>query len=182
MERPSYFAIIPAEVRYDKSLPPGAKLMYGELTALASTDRGCFAKNSYFADLYGVSERTIRQWFVSLEECGYIERQSDKWTGEGRKILIRNNPRPTYEIESYDDIFANCGIYGELKHWYIEFIKHCQVNGRIITNDKLYRLIVGLDYWTDDQHKINSLRAAIDKGYFTVQEVIDTLTPRKPNK
>ena len=35
-----YYAVIPAEVRYDKSLKPNAKLLYGELTSLCSRSGG----------------------------------------------------------------------------------------------------------------------------------------------
>lgn len=35
-EKPGYYAIIPADVRYNEQLPPNAKLLYGEITALTT--------------------------------------------------------------------------------------------------------------------------------------------------
>ena len=32
----SYYAVIPANIRYDDDLTPNAKLMYGEITALSN--------------------------------------------------------------------------------------------------------------------------------------------------
>lgn len=49
MEQPTYYAIIPANVRYNKKLSPNEKLLYGELTCLTHQDGYCFATNSYFA-------------------------------------------------------------------------------------------------------------------------------------
>jgi len=71
-ENVSYYAIIPAEVRYDKDLPPNAKLLYGEITALCNKEGYCFASNEYFANLYGVSKRSVTGWLIALKEKGYI--------------------------------------------------------------------------------------------------------------
>ena len=70
--RKSYYAIIPANVRYDKSIPPNAKLLYGEITALSNEQGFCWAGNTYFAALYEVSESTVTRWVTALKKAGYI--------------------------------------------------------------------------------------------------------------
>ena len=68
----SYYAIIPATVRYDKRLTPNAKLLYGEITALCEKEGYCWAKNSYFAELYNVNKSSISKWVSQLIEYKYI--------------------------------------------------------------------------------------------------------------
>ena len=76
--RPGYYAVIPAEVRYDDVLPPNAKLLYGELTALAAREGYCFAQNAYFCELYKLCDSTITKLLTSLEKRGYIRREVER--------------------------------------------------------------------------------------------------------
>ena len=68
----SYYAIIPAIIRYDIELSANAKLLYGEITALCNEKGYCWATNEYFAKLYNVSERTVTEWVKILQNKGYI--------------------------------------------------------------------------------------------------------------
>lgn len=68
----SYYAVVPAQVRYDANLVAGAKLLYGEITALCNEKGYCWATNDYFSSLYSVSKRTISSWIKSLCDAGYV--------------------------------------------------------------------------------------------------------------
>jgi len=74
MEKPNYYAVIPAEVRYSKALTPNAKLLYAEITALCNMNGKCTASTQYFCKLYEVSRGSIQNWLKLLEDNGYIER------------------------------------------------------------------------------------------------------------
>lgn len=73
--RPGYYAIIPADVRYDDNIPANAKLLYGEVAALIGKDGYCFASNQYFADVFGFSLTSVTRLLSQLEKGGYIIRK-----------------------------------------------------------------------------------------------------------
>lgn len=77
-ERPGYYAIIPADVRYDDRIPANAKLLYGEISALIGAEGFCYASNSYFMRIYGFSDPTITRLITQLEKAGYIKREMEK--------------------------------------------------------------------------------------------------------
>lgn len=91
-QQKAYYAIIPANVRYDKDLVPSAKLLYGEITALCNEKGYCWATNQYFAELYNASDRTIKNWISQLVDKGYIQRSVKYKEGtkeiEQRKLFI----------------------------------------------------------------------------------------------
>lgn len=72
MNKPNYYAIIPAEVRY-ADITPNAKLLYAEITALLQMNGVCFASNKYFSDLYNKNKVTISRWISELSKKGFIK-------------------------------------------------------------------------------------------------------------
>ena len=83
----AYYAVIVADVRYDKTLKPNAKLLYGELTALCNQYGYCWATNEYFADLYGLAPATVSRLISQLEKRGYIRcEMAATDTGSERRI------------------------------------------------------------------------------------------------
>jgi DNA-binding transcriptional ArsR family regulator len=79
-------------VRYCTKIEHGAKLLYGEITALSNLHGYSWASNKYFMDAYGISESTVKNWLKSLKDEGFIEVILEK---KGfvthRKISIINN-------------------------------------------------------------------------------------------
>jgi DNA-binding MarR family transcriptional regulator len=87
-KQPSYYAIIPAFVRYDDRLVPQAKLLYGEITALSEKHGYAWPSNGYFAELYGVAKGTVSGWIRQLETCGHIIVAIDKQAGNQRRLSL----------------------------------------------------------------------------------------------
>jgi hypothetical protein len=71
-ENPNYYAVLSADVRYDKKISSSAKLLYAEITALCNKSGFCWAGNRYFSELYRVSARSIQSWLKQLIKGGYI--------------------------------------------------------------------------------------------------------------
>lgn len=91
----NYYAVLPANVRYDKNITPNAKLLYAEITALCNDKGYCWAGNAYFAELYGVTKTSISNWISSLQKNGYIDVQfvykENSKEIQCRHISIANN-------------------------------------------------------------------------------------------
>ena len=109
-EKPNYYAIIPANVRYS-SLKPNAKLLYGEITALSNKLGFCFASNTYFADLYGVSKNTISSWISDLKKAGFISveliKDSNKQITKRCIGITKKMDTPIHEKMEYNNTSIN---------------------------------------------------------------------------
>ncbi len=176
----SYYAIIPANVRYDENLPANAKLLYGEITALCNEKGYCWAGNEYFAKLYGVSKTSISKWVAALINGGYIS--SEIIYKEGTKQILNRYIRiVTYPIEEklntpieeklkenntyinntinnkerkkdtgYDELLNSYVQDEELKNTIYEFIKMRKMIKKPLTNRGLELLIQKLYKMTND--------------------------------
>lgn len=88
-EKPSYYAILTADVRYDERLSSTEKLLYAEITSLCSKEGVCWASNNYFAKLYKLTPVHISRMIKKLCECGYIRAELEYKKGT-REIKRRN--------------------------------------------------------------------------------------------
>tara|TARA_Y100000592_G_scaffold62246_1_gene97238 strand:- start:24053 stop:24721 length:669 start_codon:yes stop_codon:yes gene_type:complete len=84
--KPNYYGIIPASVRYDPEIPHFAKLIYAEISALSNKEGFCWASNDYFAYVFETTARTVQRAIEALEARGYIRRHIENKTS--RKIYI----------------------------------------------------------------------------------------------
>lgn len=91
LQKPGYWAVIPAKVRYDENLRPNAKLIYAEITALSNAEGYCWASNDRLAEWYGISPKTVGSLIQQLAQKGYITVEllrDDTRAITGRRIWI----------------------------------------------------------------------------------------------
>ena len=164
-ERPNYYAIIPAEVRYDERLRPNEKLLFGEITALSNTLGVCIASNNYFARLYKVVPSAITRWVKDLEKYDYIKVNYIKEGKEIKQRIIKITG-----IHKYDDVFTNVvegysqkvkdnntsinnnkkEIYKERKPSLEEVIEYCKERNNNVDPNKFYDYYE-VNNWVDNK-------------------------------
>ena len=140
-EKPSFYAILPAHVRYEKRLKPAERLLFAEISALTNKFGYCTASNGYFAELYETRKETVSKWISHLSELGFL-RLEMVYEGKqikGRKIWIdekvmtpidekvkgnntrlnntrlNNTPLPPNDENGKDDLNANAFVSADAK-------------------------------------------------------------------
>lgn len=128
----NYYAVLPANVRYDKNITPNAKLLYAEITALCNDKGYCWAGNAYFAELYGVTKTSISNWISSLQKNGYIDVQfiykENSKEIQSRHISIANNIPIQNNLNTYSK-----NIVGGIQNNFTDNNKI--INNKIISKD-----------------------------------------------
>lgn len=159
---PNYYGILPSFIRYDKDIPPAAKVLYAEITSQIDF-KGIFsASNDTLAKLYGVTPQSISSWLKSLKNKGYIfiHYPNGENDIENRQIILaehyeffdtplKKSLTPLKEnlkrnIEGvYNDIeyIYNNNIYNDIK----QDIEHDRIYNDTLINDIVLQ-----------QHKISS--------------------------
>lgn len=185
-EKKNYYAIIPANVRYDEKITPNAKLLYAEITALCNEKGYCWANNEYFANLYNVSKISISKWISQLEQNGYIETEIIYKEGT-KQILNRYIRIVKYPIKEK----FNTPIKEKFKD-NNKYINNT-INNKYEINNIIYRVIDRLNELTGSNFKpttentIKLIKGRLNEGYteedlITVVEKMCFLWGRKPKK
>ena len=88
------WAILPAMVRRDKSIPANAKLIYAEIAAKVNEEGYCFCHNRYFSELLGLTEDSISGLIKKLEKAEYIflDIDSQRVNRDRRRIYLTAKP------------------------------------------------------------------------------------------
>lgn len=145
-EQPSYYAVIPANVRYDKTLKANEKLLYGEISALANKLGYCYASNSYFSKLYGVSTVSVSNWINDLKKHGYINIAYEKDESNNTKRIITIDDPLKKSLRGFKENFKG-GIKENFKGGIKENFKHnnTRYNNTSINNDTSHEIDLNLD-------------------------------------
>lgn len=130
-QQKAYYAIIPANVRYDKDLAPNAKLLYGEITALCNEKGYCWASNQYFADLYHSSISAVQKWVSALVKKGYIN--LELVYKEGTKQVLHRKLYITPGVNIYTTSHKNLYDPG-VKNYMTPGVNICVENNKYINN------------------------------------------------
>lgn len=83
INKPTYYTVMPAVVRYDTRLKANEKILYSEIVTLASKNGYCFVSNKYLASIYGVSIVSISNWINRLIDLGYVKTENEFLNGTG---------------------------------------------------------------------------------------------------
>ena len=183
-DKPNYYAIIPANVRYDEKLKLGEKMMYGEITALSNKTGICYASNNYFARLYKVSPQAISKWIKTLEKCKYItisyERDGKAITKRAIEMVSTDIDRVSTEVER--------GINSSLEGYQQEIKENnTSINNTSINNKENIKRkndiqdiinylneLCGTKYRTTSQNTIRHINARYNEG-FTYEDFINVI-------
>ena len=168
-EKPSYYAIIPAEIRYNKKLTANAKLLYAEITALTNMNGKCNASTKYFSDLYEVSRVSIQNWLKLLEENNYISRTVIYKKGSkeilSRSITLINNPskniftdNTNINITNNNITYSNKGRFKKPKK--IEIKVYCVERQNNIDEEAFYDFYESKN-WYIGKNKMKDWKAAV---------------------
>ena len=104
--KPSYWAVLPAAVRYDETLRPNAKLLYAEITALTNVRGYCWISNERLGEYFGISPKTVGSLIQQLGERGYIRVElvrNESQAITGRRLWIARPDGPCPPILKNED-------------------------------------------------------------------------------
>ena len=170
MTKPNYYAVIPADVRYNKKLSPNSKLLYAEITALCNMNGKCTASTEYFCRLYEVSRVSIQKWLKILENNNYIKRVNIYRQGS-KEILTRiitlvNSPKKEKFTDNTNINITNNNLTDSNRKALFkkpsinEIRDYCNERGNNIEAEAFIDFYESKD-WKIGKNKMKDLKAAV---------------------
>ena len=169
-EKPNYYAIIPAEVRYSKALTPNAKLLYAEITALCNMNGKCTASTQYFCRLYEVSRGAVQHWLKMLDDNGYIDRTVIYKQGSReimhRYINIKDKGSVKIMTDNTNINITNTNLtdsntkVGFVKPTIIDINEYCKERKNNVDADTFFNFYESKD-WLIGKNKMKNWKACI---------------------
>ena len=98
-DKPSFYSILTADVRYDERIGDFAKLLYSDLTARCNRKGYCWPPNEQLAEDHRKNARTIVRTLRELESAGYIATE-----------VIRDQKNMVVERRIWLDANARAGL------------------------------------------------------------------------
>ena len=130
--KPNYYAIIPANVRYDEKLSPNEKLFYGEITALTTSYTNDFEKE--FLKISENIKEELENKFAAYKL--YYEPYQDL-----TDIVLE--VKPEYSVQTKDVVETAEIIFNRLLEYLNPYIKD--------SNNMAYYIKYLLDRWLPEE-------------------------------
>lgn len=180
-EKPNYYSVIPAEVRYDANLKANEKLMYGEITALTFRTGECWASNNYFANLYNTTPQAISKWILNLEKKGYLSIEYERDGKAFKKRIIRvstnidrgiNKCFKGYQQMIEENNINNnnnilCGSYQETINNIIDYMNN-------VADEKYFKIKKYFKFKPTSNATIKIIKARLNEGW-TKEDLYDVI-------
>lgn len=97
---------IPAEIWLTKELTVGEKLMYVEIESLSKLQRGCFASNAHFAEMFSISNSRVSEIISSLAVKGFVSVEQKRQGVRTVQRIIQIIPHPPTSSENTKNPFG----------------------------------------------------------------------------
>lgn len=92
---PSYYTILPACIRLNPKIIPGAKLLWSDISVLSLRKGYCYSTNDFFARIYGVKIRTVNSWVRNLKQLELVTITHIKMN-DGKKLIRHIKPNTSH--------------------------------------------------------------------------------------
>lgn len=176
---------IPKEIWLNKDLTQQEKIILIEIDSLEDEEKGCWASNKHFVELFGFTSSRVSQVIQNLQKKKYVNIEYDRNGKEiiARYIRINRPPYPKKWGMSKNDIGMSkndMGVCQFPKGGYVNFLKENNTlsNNTILDNINNVELNSIIDYlnikaskhfkYTDNNKK--HIRARINEG-FTLEDI-----------